>query len=212
VEIGAPLPYYSHEIVCSTDRAQALDGLCSATPCSLSGRYFAYRTLHTLDGAQQPAGYQCLTLAQASVRPGLSAADVYAAVRQVKLPGGHLTITPGHRGLANLPSYFWLQGASPPPVDLPLAGSTIHAEFRVVAYRWAFGDGQTQSTSNPGAAGQASQVQVAYRGHGRYRVQVQVGWVASAWLDGQPVGEVEGLSSGAAVTYPVAELKTILTG
>jgi hypothetical protein len=199
-------------MACSPNAKNAVQGLCSTTPCALRGLYFAVRTLHLPNGAQQPAGYQCVTLDQASVRPGLSAADVYAAIRQVKLPGGHLTITPDHRGLANLPSFFWLQGATQPPVDLPLAGSTIHAEFRVVAYRWAFGDGQSQTTSSPGAAGQASQVQVAYRGHGRYRVQVLVGWVASAWLDGEPVGQVEGLSSRAAVTYPVAELKTILTG
>jgi hypothetical protein len=207
-----PQPYYTFQIACSPSHQNALEGLCSTTPCSLAGRYFAYRTLHTPDGGQQPAGYRCLTLTQAAVQPGLSAADVYAAIRTVKLPGGHITITPGLRGLANLPSFFWLQAATQPPVDLPLRGSTVHAEFRVTEYRWAFGDGQTQHTTSPGSPGQASPVQVAYRGHGRYRVQVQLGWVASAWLDGAPVGQVDGLSSQAAVTYPVAELKTTLTG
>jgi hypothetical protein len=207
-----PQAYYTHEIACSADRVQALDGLCSATPCSLAGQYFAFRTIHYPDGREEPAGFQCVSLDQATATPGVSAADVFAAVRRVRLPGGRIQITPGARGLANLPSFFWLQGADQPPVDLPLQGAMVHAEFGVVEYRWAFGDGQTETTTTPGGPGQHSPVQVAYRQRGHYRIGVQVVWVATAWLDGRRVGQVDGLASQAAVTYPVAELKTILTG
>jgi hypothetical protein len=35
---------------------------------------------------------------------------------------------------------------------------------------------------------------------------------AQASLDGRPVGQVDGLVSQAQTTYPVAEIKTVLTG
>jgi len=47
---------------------------------------------------------------------------------------------------------------------------------------------------------------------GFYRVGVTVVWVAEAYLDGRRVGEVDDLVSGAETTYPVAELRTVLTG
>ena len=37
-------------------------------------------------------------------------------------------------------------------------------------------------------------------------------WVAEAYLDGRRVGEVDDLVSRAGTTYPVAELRTVLTG
>ena len=41
---------------------------------------------------------------------------------------------------------------------------------------------------------------------------VTVMWVAEAYLDGRRVGEVDDLVSRAQTTYPVAELRTVLTG
>jgi hypothetical protein len=35
-------PYYTSEIVCSTDRQAAAEGICSTTPCSDRGRFFAF--------------------------------------------------------------------------------------------------------------------------------------------------------------------------
>jgi hypothetical protein len=142
----------------------------------------------------------------------VTAADVFAAVRRVKLPGGAIKVLPGVRGLANLPSFFSVQGVVQPPVDLRVGGSTVHARFDVVEYRWSFGDGQTLVTSGPGSAGQDSEVQATYRQRGRYTVSVQVAWKAEAFLEGGRVGEVAGLASEAAVSYPVAELRTVLTG
>jgi hypothetical protein len=41
---------------------------------------------------------------------------------------------------------------------------------------------------------------------------VTVVWVAEAFLDGNWGGEVEDLVSRAEMSYPVAELRTVLTG
>src|SRR6266545_7351325 len=207
-----PQPYFTHEIACTTDRRAAAAGLCSTTPCSTAGQFFAFRTIHYPDGTSAPAGFQCVTLNQATPSPGVTAAEVFAAIRRVKLPGGEIGAVPEVRGLANLESFFFVRGATQPPVDLQVGGSVVHAEFRAVEYRWAFGDGQGLVTTGPGTEGLASEVRTAFRRRGFYRVGVTVMWTAEAFLDGRRVGEVADLVSRARTTYPVAEVRTILTG
>jgi hypothetical protein len=139
--------YYTEQIVCSADAVKASEGLCSATPCPTS--FFALRTLHLPDGRVEPAGSRCVTLAQAVASPGITLAQVFEAVRRVRLPGGAIGVEPGVRGLANLESYFWVEGVEQPPVDLQVGGATVHAEFRVVEYRWSFGGGEPLVTEGP---------------------------------------------------------------
>jgi hypothetical protein len=210
---GSRVPYYTYEIACSPDRTAATQGLCSTTPCPDFGRFFAFRTLHRPDGTSASAGFECVSLEQAVATPGLTVADVFEAVRRVKLPGGEIGVEPGIRGLANLQSYFWLEGVEQRPVDLRVGGSTVHAEFRVVEYRWSFGGGgEPLVTQGPGRAGLESEVNTVFRRRGVYPVEVTVVWVAEAFLDGSRVGEVDDLVSRAETSYPVAELRTVLTG
>ena len=181
-------------------------------PCPGAGLFFAFRTIHRPDGSSAPAGFECVSLEQAVATPGVSLAQVFEAVRRVKLPGGEIGAEPGVRGLANLESFFWVEGASQPPVDLQVGGSTVHAEFRVVEYRWTFGGGETLVTEGPGEPGLESEVRTSFRRRGVYPVEVTVVWVAEAFLDGSRVGEVDDLASRAEMSYPVAELRTVLTG
>jgi hypothetical protein len=136
---------------------------------------------------------------------------VFEAIRKVKLPGGEIGVEPGVRGLVNLESYFWVEGADQAPVDLQVGGSTVHAEFRVVEYRWSFGE-ESLVTEGPGSPGLESEVRTTFVRRGFYRVGVTVMWVAEAYLDGRRVGVVDDLVSRAQTTYPVAELRTVLTG
>ena len=205
-----PRTYFTPEITCSTDQQAAMDGVCAATPCPTS--FFALRTAHFVDGRTEPAGFQCVTLEQAVATPGVTVAQVFEAVRRVKLPGGEIGVEPGVRGLANLESFFWVEGANQEPVDLQVGGSTVHAEFRVVEYRWSFGGGEPLVTEGPGSPGLESEVRTTFSRRGFYRVGVTVMWVAEAYLDGRRVGEVDDLVSRAQTTYPVAELRTVLTG
>jgi hypothetical protein len=205
-----PEPYYTEQIVCSTDPVQASAGLCSATPCPTS--FFALRTLHLPDGRAEAAGFRCVTREQAVAAPGVTVAQVFEAVRRVKLPGGEIGVEPEVRGLANLESFFWVEGASQGPVELEVGGSTVRAEFRVVEYRWSFGGEEGLVTEGPGRPGLESEVRTTFGRRGFYRVGVTVMWVAEAYLDGRRVGEVDELVSRAQTTYPVAELRTVLTG
>ena len=207
-----PQPYFTYEVACSTDRQAGAQGLCSTTPCPDFGRFFAFRTIHRPDGTSGAAGFSCVSLEQAVATPGVTVAQVFEAVRRVKLPGGEIGVEPGVRGLANLESFFWVEGADQEPVDLQVGGSTVHAEFRVVEYRWSFGGGEPLVTEGPGSPGLESEVRTTFARRGFYRVGVTVMWVAEAYLDGRRVGEVDALVSRAQTTYPVAELRTVLTG
>jgi hypothetical protein len=163
---GAPAPYFTYEIACSSDRSAAAEGLCSTTPCPDFGRFFAFRTIHRPDGSSAPAGFSCVTLDQAVATPGVTVAQVFEAVRRVKLPGGEIGVEPEVRGLANLESFFWVEGTSQPPVELQVGGSTVRAEFRVVEYRWDFGGGEPLVTEGPGRPGLGSEVRTTLGGGG----------------------------------------------
>jgi len=151
-------------------------------------------------------------LEQAVATPGVTVAQVFEAIRRVKLPGGEIGVKPEVRGLANLESYFWVEGTNQPPVELQVGGSTVRAEFRVVEYRWTFGGEEGLVTEGPGSPGLESEVRTTFARRGFYRVEVTVMWAAEAYLDGRRVGEVDDLVSRAETTYPVAELRTVLTG
>jgi hypothetical protein len=140
-----PQSFFTYEISCSTDRQAAAAGLCSTTPCPDFGHFFAFRTIHHPDGSSAPAGFSCVALEQATATRGITVAQVFEAVRRVRLPGGEIGVEPGVRGLANLESYFWVEGVRQAPVDLQVGGSTVHAEFRVVELWWrgTGGDGGT---------------------------------------------------------------------
>jgi hypothetical protein len=149
----SPQPFFTYEISCSTDRQAAAAGLCSTSPCPDFRRFFAFRTIHRRDGSSGPAGFSCVTLDQAVATPGVTVAQVFEAVRRVKLPGGEIGVEPEVRGLANLESFFWVEGATQPPVELQVGGSTVRAEFRVVEYRWDFGGGGAVGDGGAGEAG-----------------------------------------------------------
>jgi hypothetical protein len=146
-------PTYTFEMLCGPNSEQGPRTLCSVAPCLQNNQSFALRNRRLPDGRLEPAGFACLTSSQASVSPGITLAQVFAAVRSVKLPSGNIHVAPASRGLANLKSFFWLEGASQAPVDLAVNGFELHAEFRVVEYRWSFGGGEPLVTRGPGGRG-----------------------------------------------------------
>jgi hypothetical protein len=205
-------PSYTYEILCNPDSQQGPGTLCSVAPCLQGNRSFALRNLLFPSGHMEPAGFECLDPSLDIVAPGVTISQIFSAIRKVKLPGGRIGITPAARGLANLRSFFWVEGVSQEPVEISIAGSVLRANFRVLGYRWTFGSDRSLVTIGPGVPGLESEVNATFRRRGTYRVGVTVIWAAEAFLDGRRVGEVDDLVSRAETTYPVAELRTVLTG
>jgi hypothetical protein len=207
-----PEPSYVYEVLCDPSSQQGPGTLCSVAPCLQTNQAFALRNLRFPDGREEPAGSACLRPGQDTIVPGVTLAQMIAAIRKVRLPGGKIGATPAAQGLVNLKSYFWVEGASQTPVELTIGRSILRAEFRVVEYRWTFGQSEPLVTEGPGTPDLESEVNTTFRRRGVHRVGVTVVWVAEAYLDGRRVGEVDDLVSGAETTYPVAELRTVLTG
>jgi hypothetical protein len=205
-------PVYAYEVLCDGNSEQGPGTLCSVAPCLQANQSFALRSIRFPDGRMEPAGFRCINPAQTEADPGLTFAQIFSAIRAVELPGGRIRGAPATRGLANLRSFFWVEGVSQEPVEISIAGSVLYAEFRIVEYRWTFGSDRSLVTKGPGTPGLDSEVNVTFRRRGRYPVGVTVMWVAEAYLDGRRVGEVDELVSRAQTTYPVAELRTVLTG
>jgi hypothetical protein len=63
-----------------------------------------------------------------------------------------------------------------------------------------------------GSSGRDGEASMTFPRRGDFVVTVVTTWSASAFLDGRFVGQVDGLASTARIAYPVAELRTALTG
>jgi hypothetical protein len=97
---SAPLaPTYTFEMLCNPNSDQGPRTLCSAAPCLQDNQSFALRNRRLPDGRLEPAGFACLTSNQANVSPGITLAQVLAAVKAVRLPGGKIHVAPASRGL-----------------------------------------------------------------------------------------------------------------
>jgi hypothetical protein len=187
-------------------------------PCALAGG----QAVNVFRRSPGPAGAStapimtaCLTRELVAIAgggtTGISAAQAAELLRRVRLPGGTIRAVPGGVGLAGLDSYFRLEGAVQPPVDLSVGGAVLHAEFTVTGYRWSFGDATTLESRSPGGRGRRGGVPHTYQRGGRYAVAVEVTWSARGFLGDTPIAGVDGLVSRASVSYPVQEVYGVLT-
>jgi hypothetical protein len=85
---GAFGPVYLFEVLCNSNSNQGPGTLCSVAPCVQAGKSFALRNIRYQDGRTDPAGFQCLNPERAEVNPGITFAQVFSAIRSVRLPGG----------------------------------------------------------------------------------------------------------------------------
>jgi hypothetical protein len=106
---GASGPFYMFEVLCDPDSEQGPGTLCSVAPCLQANQSFALRNIRLPGGQVNPAGFQCLDTTEAEAAPGITLAQIFAAVHQVKLPGGEIHTTPATRGLANLNTFLALR-------------------------------------------------------------------------------------------------------
>ena len=160
----------------------------------------------------------CLTPADfraagATPPPGLVAV---AAWRQMPFPDPRIQAKPAVKGLANLPSYFWVAGPATQTRSVSVGPYVVSVTATIVDYTWSWGDHTPQlSTNDPGTAWPAkSTITHPYPRRGRYPVTVASRWHGTFRINGGPTQDVIGpdVSRTATLPYAVQELRVTLTG
>jgi hypothetical protein len=142
------------------------------------------------------AGYVCFPPAQAPAPPPQpSAAQVWESEA---LPEPEPRTDPGSYGIAQLPTWFWLDDdAASQDLVLPtvsLDGYSITLSVHPVGYRWTFGDGSSEQSGTAGSRGAAgASATHTYLQPGTYGVGVSVTWAGSYTFSGYGTTQTVGL-------------------
>jgi PKD domain-containing protein len=103
--------------------------------------------------------------------------QVRAAIVEFGLPGGSTELNPpGGRTLLNLPTNFYTERGPVPAFDLPVGAFTVQVRADPESYVWHFGDNESRTTSNPGAAYPDGSIMHTYTRTGTYQVSVTVNY------------------------------------
>lgn len=168
----------------------------------------------------QVLGYAGETLCNPTPPPvPPSAADVWQVV---PLPLPQLEFNPSSYGLAQLPTWFWLNddpaGTDVTVGPLRIDGYSVTVTAHPVAYYWSFGDGQTAVSDTAGSSGSAANASTThtYVDMGTFPVGVIVAWVGSYTFTGFGVTETVALGpvdqAEAFQPYVVQEVRSVLVG
>jgi hypothetical protein len=86
-------------------------------------------------------------------QPVLTVADVHKAFKELKLDPGTLVIQPPDGlTLVNFKTNFYTTTTTPTTLTVTLLDQPVTIEATPATYTWHFGDGETTSTTDPGAA------------------------------------------------------------
>jgi len=133
---------------------------------------------------------RCLTADQVPGRavPALTAADF----RRLPLPAGRVIIEPGNgQTLINIETNVIAQ-APQATLTTTLLGLPVRVRATAVTYHWAFGDGGTLTTSDPGAHYPDLRTTHTYLDPGRYAVTLTTTYTGEYSVAGGPWLPVDG--------------------
>ncbi|TQK71578.1 hypothetical protein FBY23_3376 [Nocardioides sp. SLBN-35] len=103
-------------------------------------------------------------------QPVLTLADVQKAFAELKLDPGTLVVQPPDGlTLVNFKTNFYTTTTTPTTLTVTLLDQPVTLEATPATYTWHFGDGQTTSTTEPGAAYPALTITHEYLRKGDYR-------------------------------------------
>ncbi len=112
--------------------------------------------------------------------PVVTDADVLAAFKSAPLPVPTARMRPQFPACVhvNVPNYVYVDPIDTSAITIPLLGTQVTVYPRILDYTWDFGDGDTLTTTDPGAPWPDGTVSYTYRKSGRYDVTVTVRWAA----------------------------------
>ena len=211
-------------LACSgNELAGGSDVQCTAaiSTCPTLGdvRFWVYRrTVDTRVPGDNPAfvrvtepPFVCRSLETTlGVDPVLAiAALVDRDFQQVVVLKGVPEVSPRPDTLVNIPTIFTT--SSPPSYDIPLTllGQSVVITATARTWTWHFGDGQSESTSEPGSKGRVEHV---YRQAESRGAHVVIEWTGTFTVNGGPVQQVNGTATttGDPVAVQVKQARTEL--
>jgi hypothetical protein len=148
------------------------------------------------------------------VPPTVTPGDVLNALRRIGLPALETRVQPADKTLVNLDTIFHTAAESV-DVDLTLLGQAVDVVATPSQFRWVFGDGESQTTSTPGAAYPSRTVTHRYLDAGvTVRPYVEVSYSARFRVSGGEWQDIDGTVTtvGPEASLRVAEATPVLSG
>ena len=109
-------------------------------------------------------------------KPGTSLADELSAY----LPTGGINSAPEKNAIINLPITFWSGTSQTFQSLVQILGVGVNLSLKA-SYQWDFGDGITQTTSDPGSTYPNGNITHLYKAPGNYQIKLRVTW-SGTWL------------------------------
>lgn len=156
--------------------------------------------------------YWCPTeAAQPEVTDGL----VATAFRRIPLPPSSFQVQPpGGRTLVNFETNFFADTDRELDRTVRLLGQRVDLRIEAHSYTWHFDDGDSVTTTKPGAPYPRLQITHNYLSKGSYRPTLDITWVADYRVDGGPWRPVPGsvTIAGAPTPLRAVEARPTLVG
>jgi hypothetical protein len=165
----------------------ACENICTGEYTCPDGTFETHSWLEGADGELLWESYWCPS--DGGV-PGVTGGLVATAFRRIPLPPSTFSIQPpGGRTLVNFDTNFFTEERS---LDrtVRLLGQRVDLRIEAHSYTWHFDDGESVTTSKPGAPYPKLQVTHNYLQTGGYRPALDITWVADYRVNGgawQPV-------------------------
>lgn len=149
-----------------------------------------------------------------STSPTITPAAVATAFQRIPLPELRSTSQPATKTLVNFDTIFYVEAET---LDrrIRLLGQDVDLTITPTRFRWTFGDGTDQVTTNPGDAYPAKTLTHRYqRAHVTVNHQVEVTWTATWRVNNGPWQEVPGSVTIAGPRTPlrIVEAVPLLSG
>lgn len=190
----------------------ACTNICAGNLLCADGSIKTYSWLEAPDGRTVWESYWCPSQGGA---PAVTDDLIAIAFQRVPLPPSTLSIQPvGGQTLVNFDTNFFTDQDLTLDRTVRLLGQRVDLRIEAHSYTWRFGDGQTITTSNPGAPYPRLQITHNYLQTGDYRPALDTTWVADYRVNGGPWRAVPGSVTieGAPADLSAIEARPTLVG
>ncbi|WP_141798450.1 PKD domain-containing protein [Nocardioides sp. SLBN-35] len=141
-------------------------------------------------------------------QPTLTLADVQQAFAELKLDPGTLVIQPPDGlTLVNFKTNFYTTTTTPTTLTVTLLDQPVTLEATPATYTWHFGDGQTTSTTEPGAAYPALTITHEYLRKGDYRPSLSTTYTGRYKIGAGPWQTIPGTVTIDGPTQPLRAIE-----